>query len=140
MSVLACAVNECLLQSHDGVIRVAPAVQAGHKARFTLHATGGFVVSTEIGGGVPQVIAENWPAKKTEVPWPTCDVLRGVLTEGQLGTGIQTLATAPGDLVLLTPTRRMAEGWECVPERPARNAAPKTHRSGHPTLGLPRMF
>ena len=143
MSVLACAVNECLLQSHDGVIRVAPAVQAGHKARFTLHATGGFVVSTEIGGGVPQWICirslRGGPCT-VEVPWPTCDVLRGVLTEGQLGTGIQTLATAPGDLVVLTPTLGMAEGWECVPERPERNAAPKTHRSGHPTLGLPRMF
>ena len=51
MSVLACAMNEALLQSHDGVVRVAPA--AGTRdARFTLHATGGFVVSAEIEKGV----------------------------------------------------------------------------------------
>ena len=46
LGVLACAVNESLLQSYDGIIRVFPAVSAG-PAAFTLHAEGGFVVSSQ---------------------------------------------------------------------------------------------
>ena len=51
MSVLACAMNESLLQSHDGVLRVAPAARSEGHARFTLHAVGGFVVSAELADG-----------------------------------------------------------------------------------------
>ena len=53
MSVLACAMNESLLQSYDGIIRVAPAIKKGQNARFTLHAIDGFVVSAEIKNGKP---------------------------------------------------------------------------------------
>jgi hypothetical protein len=35
MSVLACAMNESLLQSYDGIIRVAPAMTKG--AKCTIH-------------------------------------------------------------------------------------------------------
>lgn len=50
-AVIAAAINESLLQSHDGVLRIAPAKFTDGKARFTLHAIGGFVVSAEVENG-----------------------------------------------------------------------------------------
>ncbi len=44
---LATAVNEMLLQSWDGLIRVAPALPKAWSAKFTLLAMGGFLVTAE---------------------------------------------------------------------------------------------
>lgn len=52
LGVVACALNERLLQSHDGVIRIAPAITSRTEADFTLHATGGHVVSARIRAGI----------------------------------------------------------------------------------------
>ena len=50
--ILMTALNEMLLQSHDGVIRVFPSLPAGWRdASFQLRAAGGFLVSGEKRGG-----------------------------------------------------------------------------------------
>ncbi len=48
--IVAQAVTDMLLQSHEGVIRVFPAISADTKARFNLYAEGGFTVGAEING------------------------------------------------------------------------------------------
>lgn len=52
-SVHAAALNEMLLQSHDGIIRIAPAVPPEWSGRFKLHALGGFVLEAEFAAGRP---------------------------------------------------------------------------------------
>ena len=49
-STLMTTINEMLLQSIGGKIRVFPAVPLGWPARFTLHGEGGFVVTSEKAG------------------------------------------------------------------------------------------
>ena len=45
--IIAQALNDALLQSHEGVIRVCPAYDAASGARFRLFAEGGFAVGAE---------------------------------------------------------------------------------------------
>jgi len=56
-SLLQAAINEMLLQSHGGTIRVFPAMPRGWEGKFTLHATGGFVVTSEMANGRVKYIA-----------------------------------------------------------------------------------
>jgi hypothetical protein len=49
----AATLNEMLLQSYDGVIRIAPAVVAVWSGSFKLHAFGGFVVEAQLRAGRP---------------------------------------------------------------------------------------
>ncbi len=46
--ILAMGIVESLLQSHEGVLRVFPAVKTGDRAEFSLYAEGGFLVGGEI--------------------------------------------------------------------------------------------
>jgi hypothetical protein len=48
----AAALQEILLQSHDGTIRIAPAVAATWSGAFRLRAEGGFLVAAEFRDGV----------------------------------------------------------------------------------------
>lgn len=143
MSVLACALNECLLQSHDGVIRVAPAVTENQAARFTLHAVGGFVVSAEVADGKLCWIgirSRRGGTCTVDIPWSAGHLLRNGQVGESLGTGEQTFLTAPGEFVVLTPTPQTAVDWACVAATPSCNSNPKTEHQGRATLGLPRMF
>jgi hypothetical protein len=77
MPIVSCAINEMLLQSHEGAIRVCPAVPPAWHVRFELAAQGGFLVSAEhrdgkvlfvavtsrVGG--PCRLASPWPAEGT---------------------------------------------------------------------------
>ena len=47
----ACALQEILLQSHGGVIRIGPAVSATWSGTFRLRAEGGFMVTADIAAG-----------------------------------------------------------------------------------------
>lgn len=50
LPVIATAVNESLLQSYDGVLRICPAIKKGDKVSFRLYAEGGFIVQVETDG------------------------------------------------------------------------------------------
>lgn len=161
MSVLACAMNECLLQSHDGVIRAMPAITADRNARFTLHAQGGFVVSAEAQNGAPLwifVLSRLGNPLRIHIPWPTGRVYRNGTAAEALQPGLKELHTKAGDKILFVPDQSLVERWQTEAiEYPANQtcktysvkATKKEYVSWHgihigdePTamLGLPRMF
>ncbi len=142
-SVFAAAMNEALLQSHDGVIRVAPAVAPARNARFTLHAAGGFVVSAEIRDGAPLWIALRslrGGACRVANPWPEALLYRN----GKLGsrTGEKTirLNTRTGEFLVLAPGEEAWRDWRTEAVEYAPNTKEKTSPGGMTSLGLPRMF
>ena len=135
-SVLACARSETLLQSHEGIIRLFPAVRPGAAARFTLHAVGGFEVSAEMKDG-----AVLWAAVRSECggklvlekPWETTYVTRN--GESRLFDG--EISTEAGDLCIFTPDENPCFTTEPLPYAP--NMKYKKHPSGR-SLGRERSF
>lgn len=143
MSVFAGAVNESLLQSHEGLIRVAPAVTEDLTARFTLHAQGGFVVSAEIEKGKPRWIAiESRQGNSCRVasPWPAVVLYENGRKVGRQDGPIIEFSTALRGRYMLVPDAKTMRTWKTASVRHARNDRAKTHSSGYATLGLPRMF
>ena len=74
------ALNEMLLQSHEGVLRLFPCWPRAKEAKFgTLRAVGAFLVSAELKGGVvsgvrilsekgrPCTLVNPWPNQKVEI-------------------------------------------------------------------------
>ena len=76
--IASVALTEMLLQSHDGVLRIAPALPVDMDACFTLTAEGGVKVSAEVRRGIVQWV---WLDNREgctlhlESPWPTADQL-----------------------------------------------------------------
>jgi len=141
--MLACAMNEALLQSYDGVLRVAPAASKSGQARFTLHAEGGFVVSAELADGEPQWVA----IKSTRGgecllanPWEEAHLYRNGEHAGDDGARTLRLNTAAGDLWLLTKTPETSLTWTVEPLEYAPNSNAKVCPDDWAQLGLPRMF
>ena len=56
-SLLQATINEMLLQGHGGTIRVFSAMPRGWEGKFTLHAAGGFVVTSEMANGRVKYVA-----------------------------------------------------------------------------------
>lgn len=73
MGIFGTAVNEMLLQSHEGKIRVFPAVPSNFAAAFTLRAEGAFMVSSAIDSleTIPFVEVKSLAGKECHVqnPW-----------------------------------------------------------------------
>jgi hypothetical protein len=70
-------VNEMLLQSHDGIIRVFPAVEENFTGIFTLYATAGFKVTSEMSDGeirYVHITSEFSRVCTIEIPWPDTPV------------------------------------------------------------------
>ena len=143
MSVLACAMNEALLQSYGGVLRIAPAAPASGQAHFTLHAEGGFIVSAEIVDGEPQWVA----VKSTRGgdcllanPWEEAHFYRNGEHTGSDMARTLRLSTAVDDLWLLTKTPEASLTWTVQPLEYAPNSDAKICPDDWAQLGLPRMF
>ena len=144
MAVFATALNESLLQSHDDIIRIAPALQKDQSARFTLHAVGGFEVSSEIQSGTVQWISIKSLLGNTcqvQLPWDKVKVYaNGKSVRHQLHEGIVSFSTKKSEMILLTPeglkTDVLFNGSETVQQ----NENAKFHMSQKAQLGLPRMF
>lgn len=143
MSVLAGALNESLLQSHEKIIRVAPAVAKDQSARFTLHAEGGFVVSAEIEAGRPRWIgltSRRGGSCRVANPWPAAVLYAGGRKLGRYPGRIVEFNATAGGRYLLVPNDVIFRRWTTGAVRPARNEQAKVHVSGYASLGLPRMF
>ncbi len=142
-SVFAAALNEALLQSHEGIIRVAPAVAKAQNARFTLHAAGGFVVSAEIHDGAPLWIAIRslrGGTCRVVNPWPEARLYVNGKLRSRTGENTISPGTRAGDIIILAPTEEAWRAWRTVDVDYAPNAKEKTSPGGMTSLGLPRMF
>lgn len=90
-----CGVNEMLLQSHDGVIRVFPAVPDSYTAMFTLKAKGNFLVTSEmIDGEIMYLAIQSLNGGKCTVHRPWSCGLR------VKGGAAETKIQAKGDEIL----------------------------------------
>jgi alpha-L-fucosidase 2 len=144
MSVLATAMNEAMLQSYDGIIRVFPAFPSNRSCRFTLHAEGGFIVSSEIKTGTVQWISVKslyGNTMKLELPW-------GRATKKSYSSGksltvkekTAEIKTKPGEVILIVKEGISPDSWLIKGEEPSANENVKYHSSGKTRLGIPRMF
>jgi hypothetical protein len=143
MAVLSAAMNEALLQSHDGIIRIAPAATKDQRARFTLHAQDGFIVSAEIQDGKPLWIAVKSKFGNTcklANPWPKALVYANGKNIGCPDQNLIEFPTSRNEIYLVVPDEKTAKEWNTNPVKYQKNEKPKTHSSGGASLGLPRMF
>ncbi|WP_169704698.1 glycosyl hydrolase family 95 catalytic domain-containing protein [Runella slithyformis] len=78
LSIYGTAINEMLLQSNEGKIRVFPAIPDGWEVGFKLSARGAFTVSSEKqkDGTIPALIIESRKGNECRVvnPWPNSKV------------------------------------------------------------------
>lgn len=144
MSVLSTAMNESLLQSYDGTLRFFPAFPDNRTGRFTLHAEGGFVVSSEIKSGEVQWISVKSLFGNTcrlELPWSKATARSNKFRKNRiLNRKIVEIKTMPGEIIQLLPTDKRFESFVTEAEEPSVNENVKYHSSGKARLGIPRMF
>ncbi len=143
MSVSSCAINEMLLQSYDGIIRIAPAFK--WDGEFTLHAVGGFVVSSQIKNGQVQWVAiKSLLGNLCEVknPWGTEQVyiFRDDSITQSASEDIISFDTAEGNTYILSTDKNIKKNWSVKPRIFKENKASKTSKNGMAHLGLSRMF
>lgn len=108
-SAVPATINEMLLQTHDGVIRVFPVWPRDRPARFgRLRTHGAFLVSSELSqGDVVSVTLESERGRTALVlnPWPgrSVRVVRDRGSEVLTGDRL-TLSTRAGEVIRLEPT------------------------------------
>ncbi len=144
MSILATAMNESMLQSYDGTLRIFPAFPANKTGRFTLHAAGGFVVSSEIKSGEVQWINIKsllGNPCKLELPWNTAVVYSSIKKSSSLiSRNKSEIKTKANEVILILPEGQESGMWSVVSEKPLANERVKYHFSGKTQLGIPRMY
>jgi len=103
------AINEMLLQSYQGVLRIFPDWPKDRDARFgQLRAYGAFLVTSEMAGGeIKNVLIESERGKPCTIqnPWPGRRVAlfrNGSRAEGMSGD-ILTFKTAIGERISIKP-------------------------------------
>jgi hypothetical protein len=146
MPIVSAAINEMLVQSHDGVIRVAPAVPETWSVRFTLAARGGFLVSAEcVDGRMRWIVIESRHGEpcRVEHPWPkeplVCLDARGrkVETRAQSGDSIE-FSTRAGARYLLVRDEKEFAGWHQARITPKRQTGPRKLKQA--ILGRERLY
>jgi alpha-L-fucosidase 2 len=99
------AINEMLLQSHEGVLRFFPCWPRDQDARFgTLRAVGAFLVSAELKNGVVggvKIISEKGADCTVQNPWPGKKVT--ISGRKPLEGARFTFKTKPGEIMELRP-------------------------------------
>ncbi len=141
--VLSCAMNESLLQSWDGVIRIAPAVSQKQSAKFTLHAAGGFKVSAEINNGKIRWVSIKSDTSNTAViqnPWKKaliCDKDKKLDTTTDR---IISLEMKKNQRIVLVEKLQDLKSWAVEKVTYEPNTAIKKTFNGLGQLGLGRCF
>jgi hypothetical protein len=109
---LPVVINECLLQSYNGTIRLFPNWPANQDAAFqTLRAAGGFLVSSSIQKGMIQqmeIVAENDNELRFYNPWGAEAKVK-VATDGNeriMKGEIVGLKVRKGQRILIEPENR----------------------------------
>ncbi len=144
MSVFSTAMNESLLQSIEDIIIIAPAFHEERNGRFTLHAAGGFEISSQIVSGKIQWIAiKNLHGNRCrlQLPWPGAVVWshnrKIKLKEKE---GIAEIVSGIGEITMIVPADTKMNAWDLVREQPVANNIVRYHSSGKVQLGIPKQF
>lgn len=109
------AINEMMLQSYDGVIRIFPDWPRDENARFgSLRAVGAFLVSAQMKHGViggVKIVSQKGCTCTIVNPWPgkTVRIIRSGELAKNVNGGRFTLKTAVGEIITLQPKSRKAE-------------------------------
>jgi hypothetical protein len=109
LSIVPNAIQEMLMQSHEGVIRFFPCWPQDQDARFrNLRAFGAFLVSADYRGGTArnvQLVSEKGRPCTVQNPWPGTKVaLRREGKPAEVLTGSRfTFQTKPGEQLLMAP-------------------------------------
>jgi hypothetical protein len=145
LGILGAAVNEMLLQSHDGVIRLFPAVPPDWECACSLWAVGGFRVSCrKTGDGVAapvEIRSSQGGTCRMANPWPgqrvTVAAQEGSAGEVREVEGeVLTVEAVAGGRYLLAPQGTKPAGVPLYTGDP--NPGPK--RFHEAVLGRPRDF
>jgi alpha-L-fucosidase 2 len=148
MPIVTTAVNEMLLQSHEGIVRLCPAVPDEMEVAFTLMARGGFKISTEKNKGQiywvwvesvygNKLILDNpWPGSKQVYIWSNLENPPQTVIPTQAGAII--LETQRNKSYLIGSDKNLLVNWRETPMIVERNEHPK--QLGPAILGKPRMF
>ncbi len=111
----ATALQEILLQSHGGVIRVAPALSNLWSGIFQLRAEAGFLVSADVHQGRPRLVEIRSLAGRLcriENPFEgKCVISQGTTRLREAGNGIVEFETQPGGVYLLESAARPASSY-----------------------------
>jgi len=113
LSIFSTTINEMLLQSHEGKIRVFPAAPGDWPAAFNLRARGAFMVAAvrDIEGEVPGIRIESLQGGECRVqnPWPGQKVKIWEISRGNRKTAhridaedVLVFGTSKGSTYLLT--------------------------------------
>lgn len=106
------AINEMLMQSHEGVIRLFPDWPLDEDARFgSLRAVGAFLVSARLYGGVisdVRIVSEKGRLCPVQNPWPgrAVRLVRSGGHEEVVNGDRFTFKTSPGESLALSPVTR----------------------------------
>lgn len=124
----AFALQEILLQSHGGVLRIAPAVASTWSGVFRLRAEGGFLVTADVAEGTVQMaeIESLWGgACVVANPWPgECAVLRQGEAVARTSGRRVAFETRRGARYLLVNSEDSVEGFAVTPVKDQRNELP----------------
>ncbi len=148
MPIVTTAVNEMLLQSHEGIIRLCPAVSDEMEVAFTLLARGGFKISTEKKQGQIRwvwvesmngnklILDSPWPGLKQIFIWSNIEEKPQRITP--MDTGVIIFETQPNRSYLIGMNENLAMNWKETPFIVERNENPK--QLSPAILGKTRMF
>ena len=124
----AFGINEVLLQSHNGLIRVLPAVSRNWSGVFRLRAEGAFIVTADFAQGAARVVeVRSLRGGKCNIqnPWNETCIVRA---DGRivLRSDASTLQfeTQPGAVYLIEPAARPLSHYPSTPIKDVANQHP----------------
>jgi hypothetical protein len=104
---LPVVINECLMQSYNGIIRLFPNWPKNKNATFqNLRAVGAFLVSATQKNGIVseiKILSEKGADLKIDLPWKNGGYLVNSRGKKKIGGEIVVIKTVPGELITLLP-------------------------------------
>jgi len=104
---LPAVVNECLMQSYDGTIRLFPNWPMDKDAEFhSLRAAGAFLVSAALMDGrvgEVEIVSEAGGTLRVLVPWERGGTIRTRKGVAPLGSSSVEIETSKGEVIVLSP-------------------------------------
>ncbi|MBX3000058.1 MAG: hypothetical protein KF893_16170 [Caldilineaceae bacterium] len=144
MPMLQLAINEMLLQSYSGTIRLFPAVPSTWSGRFRLHAIGGFIISaSRTAPDTDYVVVESLLGESCRLvnPWPGRSVIRYQQIDGwqpvdRFDDELLSFATDVQTVYLLLPENVTPESLSTFHSTGNQNQGAKF--LGKARLGMPK--